>query len=86
MDQCCAARRKVPFQLPTENLYIRCARLKDAAVSLQLKDVVIQLDHEMQKFERGEVHSDIIPRVYAISPADHGLRNRAAHSIAMALW
>ena len=86
MDACCAARRKVEFTLPQDNLYIRCARLREATIVLQLNDEATKLEREMKNFERGQVHSDIIKRVYAISPPCYQLRDRVAKSIATAYW
>lgn len=86
MEKCCNAKRKVPFSLPTENVYIRCARVKDAATELHFPDIQRQLHLKMRDFERGQVHSDIITNVYAIEPPYIGLRKRVANSIALALW
>ena len=86
MQACCNAKRKVPFVLPTENIYVRCARVKDAATALRFDDVVRRCHLRMRDFEREQVHSDLITKVYSMQPPYVELRKRVANSIAVALW
>lgn len=86
MEAYCNAKYKVPFSMPTENTYVRCSRIKDAATVLRFDEIVRQCRLKMRDFERGQVHSDIITKVYSMQPPYVELRKRVANSIALALW
>ena len=86
IEACCNAKRKLPFSTPTENSYVRCSRIKDAATVLRFEEILHQCHLKMRDFERGQVHSDIITTVYAMQPPHVELRERVANSIALALW
>ena len=86
MGSCVEAKKKGPFPIPEENTYVRLASLKKAATSLHLDALVEQFEEKMHILELHQLHSNAIKGVYAISPPDHALRQRAAKSIGKLLW